>query len=721
MKIFRNSQSGVATGMLVALVLSMTPLAPLHALAQGSNNDDNHNNNSAASPKPLDLISLGTASVLAGDHLGGNLGDNQNEVITYDPSQTLSNVTITDVALVSSLAVDDDRRNGASPVIAQRDTQRDVMVTQNTTKDTPKDTTTADTPKDTPSDAKIQTLESTSAAYGSAKLGRRKISDIGLAAIGVSDTAPQNNTLDSLIWRGTSAKNAAFLLENGAVANQSPSLSALAYDVVARQSVPPMGANMIAGDLVRARLAWLARAGRSDDLAVLVEQLPDNETWASWKRWLVEHHLMSRRDDIACATVAAQIAMTLDPFWHQAKVICDAVQGDMSSAQFAADVLAATGMGDPTFMGLIDELFTGTVFEDIDPTTLEIIHIVLMEALHRPIPIEGIAIMPPQMAQTITSLRYLSDDARMVSTYDGLQRGLVSPREAGKLWRSVGASEDNPQSALARLDSEVSALTSAMAWRALDVDESNAVFGLIVAAMKREIAAGNGSLMLPLYAELAINALAVMQSQTMAPALVDVAVDDTTTVTTPVNATVTVPTASMPDEAVLADIDVLLALADPATMPAIFAGNSPIADHIRTLLTLNTGDVWDADSMQTLDIWHLQPLLHAAGITAPDISWFDLLESGTHTAYSREKLSPILLRACGEAAAKKRVAETILLASWLLQSTDFSTIDPVDAGLVIQYLRDVGQDKVAMSLMREIVRAHLMTQFMAGEQDADAG
>ncbi|MGB2318840.1 MAG: hypothetical protein ACPH74_01970 [Candidatus Puniceispirillum sp.] len=696
MKIFRNSQPVFLAGMLVAL----TSLASMHALAQDTT--------SSGSTKPLDLITLGTTSTTA--------GDNQTEAIVYDASKLADDDAAS--SLAPSLGVDAENQNATTGLDSE---QADITTSQDAT---------AASVVNAQADTEIQTLESTSAAYGSAKLGRRKISDVGLAAIGVSDAAPQDSTLDSLIWRGTPAKNAAFLLENGAVANQSPSLSALAYDVVARQSVPPMGANMIAADLVRARLAWLARAGRSNDLAMLVEQLPDNEKWSSWKRWLVEHHLMSRRDDIACATVAAQIEMTLDPFWHQAKVICDAVQGDMSSARFAADVLAATGMGDPTFMGLVDELFTGNVFDDIDPTTLDTIHIVLMEALHRPIPIEGIAIMPPQMAQTITSLRYLSDDARMVSTYDGLQRGLVSPREAGKLWRSAGDNEDNPQAALARLDSEVSALTSAMAWRALDVDESNAVFGLIVAAMKREITAGNGSLMLPLYAELATNALEVMQSQTVTPVLAEAVLTDNATLTSSgfndeegegENAVITVPTVTMPDEAILADIDVLLALADPATVPAILESTNPIASHIRTLLTLEAGDVWDADTMQTLDTWHLQPLLQAAGIAAPDISWFDLLQSGTHTAYSREKLSPILLKACGEAAEKKRVAETILLASWLLQSTDFTNIDPVDAGLVITYLRDVGQDQAAMRLMREIASAHLMAQFVSDMQDENAG
>jgi hypothetical protein len=40
---------------------------------------------------------------------------------------------------------------------------------------------------------------------------------------------------------------------------------------------------------------------------------------------------------------------------------------------------------------------------------------------------------------------------------------------------------------------------------------------------------------------------------------------------------------------------------------------------------------------------------------------------------------------------------------------------------VIRYLRDVGQDKAAMSLMREIASAHLMAQFVSGVQDENAG
>ena len=54
----------------------------------------------------------------------------------------------------------------------------------------------------------------TSDIYGSAKIGRRKISDVGLAAIGVGIIG--NDQLDSKLWRGTSARDAIFLLQRAA-------------------------------------------------------------------------------------------------------------------------------------------------------------------------------------------------------------------------------------------------------------------------------------------------------------------------------------------------------------------------------------------------------------------------------------------------------------------------------------------------------------------------
>ena len=192
--------------------------------------------------------------------------------------------------------------------------------------------------------AEDNSLANTSAAYAQVNLGRRKISEVGLAAIGVGNGDADDRSLDSMIWRGTSASDAVFLLEKAAVVSHSQALTNLSYQVVAKQSVPPSGANLVAGELVAARLAWLAWAGRSHDLSVLANQLPDSPRWASWKRWLVEHELMMRNDAVACGIVDAQVAATMEPFWHKANVICHAVKGNVTGARLAADILAANGV-----------------------------------------------------------------------------------------------------------------------------------------------------------------------------------------------------------------------------------------------------------------------------------------------------------------------------------------------------------------------------------------
>ena len=51
-----------------------------------------------------------------------------------------------------------------------------------------------------------------------------------------------------------------FLLEKAAVVSHSQALTNLSYRVVAKQSVPPSGANLVAGELQRRLLAGTGRA-----------------------------------------------------------------------------------------------------------------------------------------------------------------------------------------------------------------------------------------------------------------------------------------------------------------------------------------------------------------------------------------------------------------------------------------------------------------------------
>jgi hypothetical protein len=526
--------------------------------------------------------------------------------------------------------------------------------------------------------------------YSSAKIGRRNISDVGLAAIGVGDTG--NNQLDNLIWRGTSARDAVFLLQKSAIASQSKAITKLAYEVVARQSVPPSGANNVAADLVEARLAFLANGGRSSDLALLAAQLPEAEKWADWRRWLTEHYLMIRDDVAACSIVSRQITQTMDPFWHKSNVICQAVQGKTGGARFAADVLAANGVDDPIFYSLVNEVLNNNLatpadLAKVDPAKLDSAHIVLMDVANRPIPIEGLSVLPKQMAETIIKLKFLGPDARMVSTFDGLNRGLITHRQAGKLWRSAGQENNDPLLALAQLDGKGDALTTALAWRALDADTQTDRLALVAKAVKAEINAGNGAVMLPLYAELVRNALA--------------------------------------DEAVAAnmrfdDLDVapkmafLLAINQPtdtATLAA-FAGNGEALKAAELLRGLS-GDAVDINVISALDMWHILPVLEAAGVAVGEQDWLDLVKNVPVLGQGFGGLPPLLLKAVTTAAEARHVAETVLLANWLLHDVALEKTNPADLAAVIHALVMIEQGDVAKAFAHEIIAAHLMQRLAA--------
>jgi hypothetical protein len=537
-------------------------------------------------------------------------------------------------------------------------------------------------------------LADTSAAYAQVNLGRRKISEVGLAAIGVGDGDANDRSLDSMIWRGTSASDAVFLLEKAAVVSHSQALTNLSYRVVAKQSVPPSGANLVAGELVAARLAWLARAGRSHDLAVLANQLPDSPRWASWKRWLVEHELMMRNDAVACGIVDAQVAATMEPFWHKANVICHAVKGNVAGARFAADILAANGVEDPVFFALTNEMLTGVPAENIDPNTLDTMHIVLMDVVNRSIPLESLAVLPSQMAQSVVQLKFLGADARMVSTFDGLSRGLLDHNQVSKLWRNAGPVDGDPQLALAQLDGEATALTTAMAWRAIDADTSPQRLARIAAAMGAEIADGNGALMLPLYAEL------IADEISDANAAADMRFNE---------------------DGVAPKISMLLAIAKPDDITLIegFTDNDDALRAANLMKMIDRGEL-QAGVVRELDMWPLVPVLQAAGAVIPDQDWLVLAKDAALTQRPFISLSPIVLAAVTHAADNRRVAETILLTNWLLQTGPLETINPEDLAKLVTALRNIGQEDVAKALSKEILRAHLLIRFAAGVVDGTA-
>ena len=516
-------------------------------------------------------------------------------------------------------------------------------------------------------------------------IGLRDVEDVGLAAIGIRQPLDGGENLNELIWRGTAASRATFLYENGSLAPQSRAISSLTLEVVAQEAVPPAGANKMARALVRARLDWLATAGRSDDLAVLVERLPNDDDWLDWKKWLVEYQLMQRLDRDACTVVESYITTTFDPYWHKLKVICSSVQDDANSARFGADILAASGVEDPVFFALVDEMLSGTEAQVFDPALVEALHVVLMDAAHHEISLDSLDVLPPQMAQGAVALRYLGTDARLVSTFNGLTKGLITPSEAGNLWRSATIEPEVAQSALARHQSASSPLTTAMTWRAIADDTSASRVPLIAQAMKTDIAAGNGQIMLPLYAELASEALTFSSLDSA------ISADDGQSVA----AVAMLVAMQQPESAILADIG--FSITEAATT--------------RTLMQMLVSGEWSHRALADLDLWTLLPVIEALGITPGEQEWLDFLDLPDNQSAHYQPLSPLLLRALNAAAEKRRVAETVLLASWALADIPLQDINPQDVAVIINAMNDIGQTRTGRMFATEVVKTHLLSRF----------
>ena len=503
--------------------------------------------------------------------------------------------------------------------------------------------------------------------------------DIGIEAeIGVDDG------LTATMWRGTASDMAILLLDTDAIIGSSPSLSNLANRVVARRAVRPEGTAALDRTLLASRLEWLSSAGRSDELAVMIDQLPNDSPWLEWKQWLVTTQLMMRRDDDACRNVMYQVGRTFEPFWHKAKVICTAAQGDVAGARFAADILFATGVDDPVFAGLVSKLLGDGEPGPIDPALIEPLHIVLMDAAHHDIDVDGLAALPGGSIQTAVELRYLDPEARLVSTWKALSHGLIDHEKAAKLWRSAKIEPDAARLALARHQSQPSALTRALVWRALDAEKTADRLPLLAAAMDADIADGAGLMMAPLYAPLISEALTRNGAE---------------------------PLLAAEDGVLRTKLAMIYAAGGRGEVPTLLASDE--ARAAQALLTMaETGRV-DLESLRPLDMWHLLPLSTGAVETAAEPAWLMTALDAAIAPEQTLSISPVLLRALDEAAAAGRVAETILLAHRIVGVQDLAMLDPSDMVRVADALDAAGQSDAVGGLRREIVASRLLAHAVA--------
>ncbi len=525
-------------------------------------------------------------------------------------------------------------------------------------------------------------------------IGRRSVSKISLASVGLKRPATLSPDLNALIWSDSDAEQALYLLRNVPALGSAPILNKLVFEIMSIATVPPKGAGPAAEELVSARLNWLAAAGQSDALAEIVRMLPEDDRWADWKRWQVEYDLIRQADATACRDAEKKAQSTLDDFWHQSRIICALLAGDANKARFAADILKASGGEDANFFQLVDKLLGRTDTLSLDLTTLDSVDLVLMDAAREQISLAAFEQIPLSMIQAASNFRYLAADAALKTSFMLFERGLQERAATEQIWRALLEAPMPTEAALATLDgldaggytdAQHDALASASLWVSLalrnEADSSKAEGQLIQRAFQTEMRSGRPELLADVYASL------VRQRFSKA--------DNIST-------------------ELQKDFALLLTLSGAQEpLPDALNAQAEFAASIQAILAAANGAAWQAQSLDDANAWALLPILRAQQSARPKNSWSFILaeaeglpEKSTSLVYHR--LSPPHLLALGELAEAGNIAETALLASMLVQPVALGWIDPDDSAQIIEALHKVGLPEVAGQFAGEVVKAHLL-------------
>ena len=529
------------------------------------------------------------------------------------------------------------------------------------------------------------------------RIGLRSVSNIGLASIGLQQgDAPAQ--LNSFIWRQSETANIIPLILATPSYGSSQTLSTLSRQIMVQPAVPPLNAQQDINTLVSARLEWLADAGQSDSLSALVRKLPDDEDWNDWKRWQVQYDLMRRADDTACNEASRWSAETLDGFWHKANIICLLLSGQNAPASFAADVLNASGDDDDNFFQLVDKLLGRRTEISLDMNDLSLVHLMLMDAAHETISLDALDNMPSSMIQALPSFRYLDANASVTVSYRLYERGLQSSSDTEQIWRSLKTAPVPAEAALSELSTVVlpaagmrssHGSSSPFLWVALVNRTELSADSLVRAALEAEASTGRLSLLLPLYDSLVRHRVKMGNAGTL-------------------------------DSATAELYAFVMQAHDRAQeLPAGLSDQAGVAEYLSQILNVASGDVWDADALEGLDLWHVLPLLDALDVQRPEEEW--LARASNTVATSLTLGRPYLsvpadrMLALEEASRSGRVGETILLIAHLVQGAHLGYIRPEDGAVMIQALNMIGLEDAARNFGRELIIGQLERRYQAQE------
>jgi hypothetical protein len=490
------------------------------------------------------------------------------------------------------------------------------------------------------------------------------------------------------MWRGTDRVRVERLLPL-LKPTSSPILADLTRRLVLSNAASPAGKGSGASLLpVRARL--LADMGLVEDAVAVLKLQPTDQRDAASARLLVE--LSWRAGDLDGACVAVQESVPrvpVDSFWQEATIFCQLHAGQSSEATLGLDLLREQGEGDEAFFVLADAL-DGNREAKVPPVqVLTSLHLAMAHAAGVAPP--GIAIRepPPLMLALVAESPDAPAEQRLTAAETAAAAGVLSPRHLAAAYTAEPEDPGTLDTALDLPDVGATPATRAILYQAAlhaGLPQQRAQF--IQKALETDTLDGNYWARLQIY-------LPLLADIAPAPELSWFAADAARHLYAGGKLREASAWVALIQQAQQPDPEVAAALPQLQSLDYLAgnAGLAPGADPQSIMPQLPSGDP-RTERVHALFNAMEEPL--ETSLAEPQVA---LVTNLATPAMPQQNVN--LWLDLGEAAAKGRVGETVLLSLVGLNATGLADAEPEWLARVVVSLRRVGLEEEARRLAVE--------------------
>lgn len=518
----------------------------------------------------------------------------------------------------------------------------------------------------------------------------RTLSGIEVAPIGAIDPdsigvlGPADGGFGPDLWRGTDRGFLEQLLSALPGANGSPTLRGLARRLLLTQaSVPPRPADAPpAASLLALRIERLIAIGDTAGALDLIRAAPQHMADEIAARGELESLFYAGDTAAACARARSQ-RRDATPYLQQAAAFCLAHDGDMARATVVAGLMReqSSDAGDPFFM-LIDALASGAApaIDARDPTGLQL---AMLRAASAPPPASAVSSRNGAVLRSIAYAAESPAEARLAAAERAYVSGILADEDIVELYNAAGFPAERIKAPLAGAEDEWGPITRALLIR--------------TAASEANLAARSEIL----------------------------------------QRTLAIATRKGGRDAVLRVGGIVARDIDPGLAPRGFA-----PDGVRMLLAAGSVEpaiawIGRADGDAAVALWPYARLIDGGWNSAAFAKWLaELRKSSPDAAQSRAALlvslcaglgatipnsdwvaampmdaaprpapGPVLLKLLEQAAAEKRVGETVLLAAMAIGEAGPAEAHPYALSTAIAALKAIGLAREAHMIALEAALA----------------